>query len=123
MPPMRPWADIAEVPLDHRAGESGRPRAETREVSRYTFDAVMQERGTAISAMRYLSTTQECLPSLTDAMENFKEYDPDEEHQGPLAESRGPEDIWAEGVTRRCHLPGTCETIRTKNTRRPSWRH
>lgn len=51
----------------------------------YTFDAVMQERGTAISAMRYLfDYAEECLPSLTDAMENFKEYDPDEEHQGPL---------------------------------------
>jgi hypothetical protein len=48
------------------------------------YDEVMLERGCAIHAMQHFSDyPDECLPVLIDALENFEEYDPDEERLGP----------------------------------------
>jgi hypothetical protein len=48
-------------------------------------DRVMGERGQAIDAMRFfLDYPDECVPVLIDALDTFKEYDPDACYDGPL---------------------------------------
>lgn len=51
----------------------------------YQFDHVMWERGTALSAMRYLTDyPNACVPVLIEATASFEEYDPDLCYDGPL---------------------------------------
>ncbi len=50
------------------------------------YDLTMQERGVAISAMKYLTSyPEECVPVLVEALDSFEEYDPDHGYHGPHA--------------------------------------
>jgi hypothetical protein len=51
----------------------------------YEYDATMGMRGSAIDAMRFFTDyPDECIAVLTDAIDTFKEYDPDETYGGPV---------------------------------------
>ncbi|MCA9078102.1 MAG: hypothetical protein KDA93_23940 [Planctomycetaceae bacterium] len=73
---------VRQAVLNWAGPRERKPRVHSG-VSKLEYDLTMYERGTAISAMRYLSSyPDECIPVLIEAMQSFEEFDPDEGYYG-----------------------------------------